>query len=149
MKIRYAEKNDIEQIVNLCKEHATYEKSKFNSKNKLELLSNYLFSTKEILKCIVVEKNNQIVGYATFMKQFSTWEANFYVYLDCLFLKEEARGKGVGREMMNQIQEYAKTENCETLHIQWQTPSFNKDAIAFYERIGAKPKTKERFFWKV
>jgi GNAT superfamily N-acetyltransferase len=93
---------------------------------------------------LVVEKENTLIGYATFMKQFSTWDADFYIYLDCLYLKETSRGKGLGKIIMEMIKEYSKVENC--THIQWQTPNFNKKAIQFYLKIGATAKTKERFF---
>ena len=94
-----------------------------------------------------MEENEEIVGYSTFIKQFSTWDASYYVYLDCLYLKEKLRGKGVGFKLMNLIREYAIEQNCSV--IQWQTPVFNKSAIRFYNKIGAKSKVKERFAWKV
>jgi len=147
MNIRFAKEKDIDQIVVLCKVHADFEKAPFDSQNKATLLSNYFFEENGTIKCLVVELNNEIMGYATFMKQFSTWDANFYMYLDCLFLKKEIRGKGVGIQMMEKIKIHAKSENCSI--IQWQTPNFNKDAIAFYHRLGAVSKTKERFFWNI
>ncbi|MTI30254.1 GNAT family N-acetyltransferase [Xanthovirga aplysinae] len=147
MKIRFAEREDIDQVVNLIGKHAAFEKAEFNSQNKSNLLSIHLFNSQEVLKCIVAEENNEIVGYATFMKQYSTWEADFYIYLDCLFLIEEMRGRGIGLKMMNQVKDFAKAEGCQL--IQWQTPDFNKDAIAFYHRLGGTSKTKERFFWIV
>ena len=78
------------------------------------------------------------------MKQFSTWDANFYIYLDCLYLKENTRGKGLGKMIMEKIKEYGKSNNCNI--IQWQTPDFNKKAITFYNKIGGKSKSKERFY---
>ena len=81
------------------------------------------------------------------MKQFSTWDANFYIYMDCLFLTEESRGYGIGEKMMNVIKEEAEKLNCNL--IQWQTPDFNTRAIKFYDRIGGISKTKERYFLKV
>ncbi len=145
MNIRYAEEKDMLQIIALCKAHAVFEQSDYKSRHKLELLSKYLFAEKPILKCLVVEKNNVLVGYATFMKQFSTWDASFYIYLDCLFLNEQTRGQGIGKLIMKKIKEYGKLENCK--EIQWQTPYFNKKAIEFYTKIGATSKNKERFFW--
>ena len=124
-----------------------YERAEFNPEGKASLLSGYLFGPHEVLKCLVAERNNLLVGYATFMKQFSTWDAAFYLYLDCLFLKEEVRGKGAGRQLMNKVKEYALEEGCKL--IQWQTPDFNAGAIQFYQRLGAVSKTKERFFWQV
>lgn len=147
MKIRFAVEKDLPEIITLCKAHADFEQSNYESKNKLEELSKFLFSKNPPLKCLVVEQEKVLIGYATFMKQFSTWDANFYIYLDCLFLKKTSRGKGLGKKIMELIKEYGKTENCN--HIQWQTPSFNKKAINFYNKIGGESKNKERFFLKV
>ena len=33
--------------------------------------------------------------------------------------------------------------------IKWQTPTFNTRAIKFYDRIGGKSKSKERYFFEV
>jgi len=147
MKIRFAEKKDLSSIIELCKAHAFYEKSNFNENNKKEQLSNHLFESESNLKCLVVESGIEIVGYATFFKQFSTWDAGYYIYLDCLFLKEKARGNGIGQQIMEVVKKYSKAADCSI--IQWQTPDFNTKAIKFYSRLGAERKAKERFFWKI
>lgn len=146
MTIRIAVKRDFEAIKKLVKAHAKFEKASALSDNNLNRLSNYIFNT-DIAKCLVVEINYEIVGYATFMKQFSTWDANYYIYLDCLYLNEKTRGKGIGTQIMGKIKAYGKAINCS--EIQWQTPDFNKEAIDFYKKLGADSKTKERFNWKI
>ncbi|WP_422360964.1 GNAT family N-acetyltransferase [Reichenbachiella sp.] len=143
MHIRSANNSDIEFIIHLCAEHAAFEKVGFNQLDKKQALID-LFFIEEALKCLVVEQENVLVGYATFMRQISTWDAGYYIYLDCLYLKENIRGQGVGHQLMNRIKSFAREENCNT--IQWQTPNFNEQAIEFYNRIGATSKTKERFF---
>jgi hypothetical protein len=37
------------------------------------------------------------------MKQFSSWEANFFLYMDCLFLLAEARNLGIGAVLTDLI----------------------------------------------
>lgn len=143
--IRWAEERDLEQIIVLCQEHANYEKADYEIEDQYERLSGHLFGESPSLKCLVVETDGAMVGYATFMKQFSTWEASHYLYLDCLYLREAARGKGWGVEVMEKVREYATAENCQV--VQWQTPAFNKAAIHFYQKIGGHATTKERFFW--
>ena len=88
MIIRKAIPKDVEQLVDLCAAHAAYERADFDSGKKKEKLSKQLFSIENNVQCLVVESDNQLVGYAAYMKQFSTWDACFYVYLDCLFLKK-------------------------------------------------------------
>ncbi len=73
-----------------------------------------------------------------------TQEKYNYLYMDCLFVKEFARGLGIGEKLVRQIEMEGKKLNCHL--IQWQTPDFNTPAIRFYERLGATSKSKERFF---
>lgn len=145
--IRHAERKDMHQLVELCSLHAAYEESDYDSENKVFLLESHLFVKNSSLNCLVVELKGELIGYATFTKQFSTWDANYYVYMDCLYLKEEARRKGIGQELMSKIKSFAKIEKCNV--IQWQTPKSNHSAIKFYNSIGAVGKAKERFFWEV
>lgn len=147
MNIRFAEERDINQIINLCKLHANFEKSSYDLTNKEALLLKYFFGVNSPVKCLVVVVDKEIVGYATLMKQFSTWDVDFYIYLDCIYFKEGLRGMGFGTQVMERIKEYAKSENCKI--IQWQTPNFNDNAIAFYEKLGASSKSKERFSWDI
>jgi len=147
MEIRLAQKKDLKAVIELCKAHARYEKANFVEQNKIEFLSKYFIENTNDLKCLVVDVNNEILGYATYFKQFSTWDASYYVYLDCLFLKDKVRGSGIGNQIMEHIKKYAKSENCRI--IQWQTPNFNSKAINFYQKLGAKYKSKERFTWEI
>ncbi|MGB1204182.1 MAG: GNAT family N-acetyltransferase [Chitinophagales bacterium] len=144
--IRFAEPKDINELVLLCEAHAIYEKATYETKGKAELLKEYIFATDSSVFCLVAENNNKLIGYATYMKQFSTWDCCFYVYMDCLFLGENSRSKGIGEQIMNRIKEETAKMNIEW--IQWQTPDFNTRAIKFYKRIGASAKTKKRFFLK-
>jgi len=147
MKIRFATQEDMDQIIQLCKEHSEYEECEYDSTGKKEMLSQAIFAAQPGLFCMVGEQDKNLIGYITFMKQYSTWDACFYVYLDCLYLSEGSRSKGYGALFMDALKAYASKESCKV--IQWQTPDFNTRAIKFYKRIGAESKSKERFFWAV
>lgn len=142
--IRPAQEQDMEQIIVLCQAHAEYERSDYDPDQKEEILSRFIFRQNPPLHCLVVEQAEALVGYATFMKQFSTWDAAFYIYLDCLYLTEATRGQGIGTAIMEKIKSFARAERCSV--IQWQTPDFNEKAIRFYQKIGGIHKAKERFF---
>ena len=144
MKIRFATVEDMDEILTLCKEHAEFEESHYSAEGKREAMNKALFSDPPQLYCLVAEQEGKISGYATYMKQFSTWDAAHYVYLDCLYLREEARGLRTGEKLMEEIKKESLKLGCGLM--QWQTPDFNARAIKFYRRIGAYSKTKERFF---
>jgi len=143
INIRFVKEQDLDELLDLCEEHAIYEKAIYFRENKKAALKTHLFE-KQTLFCTVIEKDSKLIAYSTYMKQFSTWDANFYIYMDCLFVKEEYRSLGLGKKLLQRLKEESQKLNCDL--IQWQTPNFNTRAIKFYENIGALSKTKERFF---
>ncbi len=146
-KIRKAEQKDLGQLIDLCEAHAHYEQATYERNGKSALLDKALFDKTPKLFCLVVESGQQLIGYATYMIQYSTWDAAEYAYLDCIYLTEASRGMNIGEQLMNRVKE--ESVKCGCNHIQWQTPDFNTGAIKFYKRIGAFSKSKERFFWAV
>ncbi|MEM0940668.1 MAG: GNAT family N-acetyltransferase [Bacteroidota bacterium] len=147
MTIRPVRRNELERLIQLCKEHAEYEKSEYSPLHKKEALEEHIFGETQAIECLVVESEQKLVGYASFMKQFSTWEAKFYVYMDCLYLDANHRNQGIGKHLLDEIRNFALREDC--TEIQWQTPIFNEKAIKFYEREGAYSKSKARFFLNI
>lgn len=141
--IRVATDKDKKSLLLLMKEHALYEGhsleiSKYQQMRKLEALPVTIF---------VVDFNKKLVGYMSVIKQFSTWDMDWYLYLDCLFLTEETRGYGIGLKLMQRLKALAEKEMIKT--IQWQTPEDNYQAIEFYQKLGTIKKAKQRFFWSV
>ena len=145
--IRFVEKRDLQELFVLCQLHAIFEKSQYHPKGKAEGLENYLFSENPPLFCLVVEWNHKLVGYASYTKQFSTWDASYYIYMDCLFLTEKSRGFGIGEKIVEIIKQESQKLNCNT--VQWRTPEFNTRAMKFYNRLGGISKTKERYFLNI
>lgn len=141
--IRAVQPTDLEPFVALCAEHAEYEKATYSSEGKVELLHVALFEQKN-LYAWVVERDNTLVGYATATLEFSTWDAAYFLHMDCLYLKTEARGQGLGENLIREVAGLAKEKNC--LNVQWQTPHWNTRAMSFYKRLGAISKNKVRFF---
>lgn len=138
------EKERIESIIDLCAAHAEFEKSEYQRENKAYRLSVDLWGQDPKLFCLVAESKGHYVGYITWMKQYSTWDAEAYFYMDCLYLDSKYRGFGIGKALIDHMKMAGRKENVRL--VQWQTPDFNIRAIKFYKRIGAISKPKERFF---
>lgn len=145
--IRFAKRDDMGSIIELCVLHALYEKVDYAVEGKASQLAKDLFIGHPKLFCLVVECNNELIGYATYMKQYATWDTSEYIYMDCIYLKEFARGLGIGQKLVDRVKLEGRLLGC--LVIQWQTPTFNTRAIKFYKRLGATSNTKERFFLKI
>lgn len=144
-QIRPAVPEDIDDIIELCAEHAKHEQAEYSSEGKKEKLSRCLFGSRPQLYCLVVEdQKSGIVGYATYSQEFSTWEADFFIHVDCLYLRPKARNRRIGWILGKHIARAALELDAQT--IQFQTPPFNTPAIRIYEAMGARRKEKVRFY---
>ena len=142
--IRPAVNKDKESIIKLMKEHALFEGHNLQFSKQHEQLDNI---TELPVTIFVVDANNKLYGYMSVIKQFSTWDMDWYFYLDCLYLTEETRGQKIGHKLMQQLKVISKENKINT--IQWQTPKENLSAIAFYKKFNTTNKEKARFFWGI
>jgi GNAT superfamily N-acetyltransferase len=140
--IRAFTSKDLPAFLRLCAEHAAYEKASYDGKGKAEKLQQAINAQR--LYVWVVDSHSGLVGYTTATLEFSTWDACEYLHMDCLYLKEEVRGQGLGERLVRKVAKLAKEKNC--INVQWQTPDWNTKAMSFYERLGATSKNKVRFF---
>lgn len=141
--IRPVQKHELAELLPLLQEHAAYEQCSFSPEGKLERLSAAIFQQPAKLFCEVVAIEKKLIGFVSYTFDYSTWDAGEFMYMDCLFLRENARGLGIGNAIMHKLQQIASNRGC--INIQWQTPDFNQPAIRFYNRLGASQKTKARF----
>jgi GNAT superfamily N-acetyltransferase len=77
------------------------------------------------------------VGFAVFFYTYSTFVGLPGLYLEDLFVKPEARGRGVGRALLRHLAQLAKEKSC--YRIEWAVLHWNEPAIRFYKRLGAVP----------
>jgi GNAT superfamily N-acetyltransferase len=140
--IRAVQDSDIPELLELCAEHARYEKADVVMDGKSEALKN-AFATHKLYGW-VVERDKELVGYATATLDYSTWYAAEFLHMDCLYLKENVRGEGLGKMLVAEMLKLAKEKNC--INVQWQTPDWNTRAMNFYSRLGASSKPKIRFY---
>merc|ERR1711879_226959 len=72
---------------------------------------------------------HSVVAYALFFYTYSTWEGRA-LYLEDLFVTEEARGSGLGLKMMQALAKVAVENGCQCF--QWQCLDWNKPSLDFY-----------------
>jgi GNAT superfamily N-acetyltransferase len=144
--LRPARAEDLDAVVDLCAEHAAFERAPFCEEQVRRALGPFLFGEPPRAWCIVADVDSKLVGYATYSLEFSTWRAAEYVHMDCLFLKADYRNAGLGRQLLDRVGHAAIALGFE--FVEWQTPSWNASAIRFYDRIGAVGNAKVRYRWK-
>lgn len=139
--VRAATPQDAEVLSVLCAEHAAYERIAFSAQGHALRLREALAEAQ--LHAWLAVRGAEVVGYASVTFDFSTLAACPFVHLDCLYLRETARGQGLGRALMAEVKAFAVAQHCRQL--QWQTPPWNHAAIGFYESLGATALAKQRF----
>lgn len=135
--------DDVEDLVRLCKEHAQYERASYSSLDKVSRLREALSSSPPQLAAWIARAEGAPVGYATATMEYSTWAAQYFLHMDCLFVREGYRSRGIGQILFEQVRRYARHRGIS--EIQWQTPAWNLNARRFYERQGASALEKLRF----
>jgi len=136
--------NDVPLILEFIQSLAEYERLRDACTATEERLRTTLFSEKPAAEVIIAEASGEPVGFALFFHNYSTFLAQRGIYLEDLFVKPEARGKGVGLALLSALARIAVERNCGRL--EWAVLDWNQLAIDFYRRIGAVPLDDWRIF---
>jgi GNAT superfamily N-acetyltransferase len=139
--IRPAVPQDCSVLLTLIAEHARFERG-VATITHLELLS-ILASEVPPVAILVATRDEEVLGYAAITFDFGLWRARPWAHLDCLFVREESRGLGLGAMLLGAAVDFALASGID--RVEWQTPAWNERAIAFYRRAGALDTFKVRF----
>ena len=137
IEIRFAERSDVPLIVHLIKSLAVYEKLESMVVATEEKVDRAMFGERPYAETIIAEVDGKPAGFALFFHNFSTFLAQPGIYLEDLFVEPEHRGSGIGRALLERLAQIAVERDCGRL--EWAVLDWNKDAIGFYERLGATP----------
>lgn len=83
------------------------------------------------VKARLAFQDGQLLGCAIHMHHPSTWVMGDDCYLEDLFVAEAARGKGIGRALINDLQAIAKAQGWQRLY--WHTDEGNSRARGLYD----------------
>ena len=98
--IRSAELDDVSEIFVLIKELADYERLLDQVIATEELLEETLFGENSNVEVLLACDENQILGFALYFRSFSTFLGRPGIYLEDLFVREFARGRGIGESLL-------------------------------------------------
>jgi GNAT superfamily N-acetyltransferase len=137
LAIRPGEKADVSIIANLIRGLARFEKLEHEVTMTEELLTKNLFGAHRYAETLIAEDAGNPIGVALFFHTFSTFLGKPGLYLEDLFVIPEQRSQGVGRALLRQLARIALERDCGRL--EWAVLNWNREAIKFYERLGARP----------
>ena len=139
-EIRRAREADVPVIVSLIQELADYEKALPGAVPVTETgLREALFGSTPAAEVLLVCMGAEVVGYAIFFHNFSSWRGRRGLYLEDLFVRPEWRRHGIGKAIMRELAKIALERGC--VRMEWLVLDWNQPAIDFYCSLGAKPLT--------
>ena len=75
----------------------------------------------------------RIVGIVHYLYHRSYWTIGDYCYLQDLFVTADARGKGVGAELIKYVEKIARAAGASRIY--WLTKEDNVSARALYDKL--------------
>ena len=135
--IREGTADDIPALMGMIRDLAEFEKAPHMVEmDEQRLMEDW--SVHHAFKFIIAELDSEIAGMSLFYPRYSTWQGRCY-YLEDLFVKPAFRNRGVGLALLEATSEEARIAGAGRLD--WQVLDWNKDAVRFYERLGANIET--------
>jgi len=134
--IREANQNDLPTILELINLKAEFDGCPQSVTATIQKLEETLFGKHPIEFILLAELENQIIGFTSYHRIYSTFLAQTCLWLNDIYLKPEYRGYGIGRALFKHLCQIAQKNNCG--RIDWTVSTNNSRGIHFYEKLGAK-----------
>ena len=133
--LRPATPADCAAIVGLIRELAVFEKLEHLVVVTPETLEPQLFGPRPAAEAVVAEVDGQVVAFALFFTNFSTFLGKPGLYLEDLYVQPAHRGSGLGKALLQHLAALAVERGCG--RFEWCVLDWNENAIRFYEKMGA------------
>lgn len=137
--LRPATETDVPAILALIEALADYERLRDACVATEDRLRATLFGPRPGAEVILADVDGQVVGFALFCSNYSTFLAQPGIWLEDLFVRPEFRGRGIGRALLAQLARLAVARDCG--RVEWAVLDWNEPSIGFYESLGARGMT--------
>ena len=134
--LRRATEEDVPLILEFIRALANYENELDNVTATPETLREHLFGDPPKARVVFAEMDGEALGFAVYFYFFATYRGKPGIYLEDIFVKPEARGRGVGKALFRFLVREVKEAGGDFLR--WWVADFNHSGIAFYESLGAR-----------
>lgn len=134
--IRPAAPEDAPAFLDLVDALADYEELERPTADARERLLRDGFGERRLFLPYLAEIEGRAVGYAIAFFTYSSFLARRTLYIEDLFVAPECRSRGVGRALFGFLAAEAVRHDCGRM--EWVVLDWNRLAIDFYERVGAR-----------
>jgi GNAT superfamily N-acetyltransferase len=131
--LRFATAEDVGLLLQLIRELAAYERAPGAVVATEDDRRRQGFGPERRFEALLALVDGKPAGFALFFPDFSTWRGRPGIFLEDLYVREWARGRGLGRRLMARLAAIAVERNWPALHfnvLDWNP------ARGFYGRLG-------------
>lgn len=139
IRVRQGTPNDVPFVFAGIRELAAFEKLMHLFEGSEKALADHLFGEKRSCELLIGEEGGKPRGYALYFTSYSTFLTRPGLFLEDLFVVEEARGRGLGKALLVELARVAVARECGRL--EWSVLEWNSRAIGFYDAMGARAVT--------
>lgn len=132
---RFATREDVPVVLGLIRELAQFERLLDQVVTDEASLAEALFGERRVPEVVLAELKGQVVGFAVFFHNFSTFLGRPGIHLEDLYVQPHARGQGVGRWLITFVAKLAVDRKCGRL--EFSVLDWNTKALDFYRALGA------------
>ncbi len=142
--IRPATRDEVPLVLEFIRDLARYERLEHEVSASEAELGEALFGERRYAEVVFACSGGEPVGFALFFHNFSTFKGRPGIYLEDLFVRPEARGRGIGKLLLAHLARTAIERRCARL--EWAVLDWNEPSIRFYHSLGAVPMDEWRIF---
>ena len=138
MEIRPGRPDDVPAISALMRQLADFERLPPPDEAAARRLAEHAFPAggRPLVELWVAELAGEVVAYAATFTAYSTFRARPTLFLEDLYVRQDARRRGIGRAMLERLRQEAIARGCG--RFEWSVLDWNEGAIAFYRQLGAE-----------
>lgn len=116
--------------------HAFYERPNLPQVFYDTAFSRLLSGDQRDYRALLAEADGQVLGLVHYVFHPHMWYPEGVCYLQDLFTAAEARGRGVGRALIEAVYAAADAEGAPNVY--WTTQEFNYAGRMLYDRVGTR-----------
>ncbi|MEB3358558.1 MAG: GNAT family N-acetyltransferase [Synechococcales bacterium] len=136
VSIRLAQRADLATLMDLIHCKAAFDGCPDAVEATPERLAETLFGEAPLAHILLAEVAGQVVGFASYHPIYSTFLARPGLWLDDLYVRENHRGSGIGKALVERL--CAIAQSIDAGRIDWTVDIDNFPAIGFYQHLGAR-----------
>lgn len=137
LTIRIADVSDTSVLLALIRELAEYERLADQVVATEEDIAKTLFGQTPYAEVLLAEENGLPVGFCLYFYSYSTFIGKPGLYIEDIFVRPDYRGRNIGNALFKKTASVARERGCGRM--EWSVLDWNKSAISFYTKMGAKP----------